>query len=79
MAAISFLDLLYTVKPLNSGHLRVLKNLSVIERCRLLEGNFKKIVTFWTKCFDCYSWLARFLGCSLLGGFTVYIIVSIKN
>ena len=25
----------YTVKPLNSGHLRVLKNLSVIKRCPL--------------------------------------------
>ena len=27
------------VKPLNSGHLRVLKNLSVIERYPLLGGN----------------------------------------
>ena len=35
-----------TVKLLNSGHLRVLKNLSVIEGCPLLGGNFKKIVTF---------------------------------
>ena len=34
----------YTVKPLNSGHLRILKNLSVIERCSLLGGNLKKIV-----------------------------------
>ena len=37
-----------TVKPLNSRHLRVLKNLSVIERCLLLGGNFKKIVTSGT-------------------------------
>ena len=37
-----------TVKHLNSRHLRVLKNLSVIERCLLLGGNFKKIVTFGT-------------------------------
>ena len=37
-----------TVKPLNSRHLRVLKNLSVIERCQLLGGNLKKIVTFGT-------------------------------
>ena len=37
-----------TVKPLNSRHLRVLKNLSVIERCQLFGGNFKKIVTFGT-------------------------------
>ena len=44
-----------TVKPLNSGYLQVLKNLSVIERCPLLGGNFKKIVTFGTKCFVCYS------------------------
>ena len=36
----------YTVKPLNSGHLRILKNLSVIKRCSLLGGNSKKIVAF---------------------------------
>ena len=30
-------------KPLNSGHLRLLKDLSVIERCPLLRGNLKKI------------------------------------
>ena len=30
----------YTVKPRNSEHLVVLKNLSVIERCPLLGGNF---------------------------------------
>ena len=42
------LEELNTVKPLNSRHLRVLKNLSVIERCLLLGGNFKKIVTFGT-------------------------------
>ena len=60
-----------TVKSLNSGHLRVLKNLSVIERCPLLGGNLKKIVTFGTKCFVRYSWHVRYLGCPLLGGFTV--------
>ena len=38
----------HTVKPLNSGHLRVLKNLSVIKSCSLLGGNSKKIVTFRT-------------------------------
>ena len=37
-----------TVKPINSGHLRVLKDLSVIERSPLLGGNLKKIVTFGT-------------------------------
>ena len=45
-----------TVKPLNSGHLQVLKNVSVIERCPLLGGNFKKVVTFGTICFVRYSW-----------------------
>ena len=37
-----------TVKPLNNGYLRVLKNLSVIERCPLWGGNLKKIITFVT-------------------------------
>ena len=45
-----------TVKPLNSGHLRVLKNVSVIERYPLLGGNLKKVATFGTKCFVRYSW-----------------------
>ena len=31
----------HTVKSRNSGHLRILKNLSVIERCPLMEGNLK--------------------------------------
>ena len=39
------------VKTLNNGHLRVLKDLSVIERCPLLGGNLEKIVTFGTKRF----------------------------
>ena len=56
---------------LNKGHLRVLKNLSVIERCPLMGGNFKKIVTFGTKCFVRYLWHVHYLGCPLLGGFTV--------
>ena len=37
-----------TVKPLNIGHLRVLKNLSVTDRCRLLRSNLKTIFTFGT-------------------------------
>ena len=53
------------VKPLKSGHLPVFKNLSVIEKCPLLGGNLKKIVTFRTKCFVPY------LGCPLVGGFTI--------
>ena len=60
-----------TVKPLNSEHLRVLKYLSVIERCPLSGGNLIKIVTFGTKCFHCYSWLVLYLGYPPLEGFTV--------
>ena len=60
-----------TVKPLNSGHLWVLKNVSVIERCLLLGGNLKKIVTFGTKGFVCYSRHVRCLRFSPLEGFTV--------
>ena len=63
-----------TVKALKSGHLRVLKNLSVIERCPLLGGNLKKIVTFGTKCFVHYSWHVRYLGYPLLGGFTLFVL-----
>ena len=58
-----------TVKPLNSGHLWVLKNVSVIERCLLLGGNLKKIVTFGAKHFVRYSRHVRCLRFSLLGGF----------
>ena len=63
-----------TVKPLNSGHLWVIKNLSVTERCPLLGGNLKKIVTFVTQHFVRYSWYVRYLGCLLLGDFTVFIL-----
>ena len=59
------------VKPLNSGHLRFLKNLSVIKRCPLLGGSLTKIVTFETKHFVHYSSHVRHLGYPLLGGFTV--------
>ena len=58
------------MKSLNRGHARVLKNLSVIERCPLLGGNFKKILTFGTKPLVHYSWHVRYLGCPLLGGLT---------
>ena len=53
------------VKPLNSGHLWVIKNLSVIERCPLLGGNLKKIVAFGTQHFVRCSWYIRYLGCLL--------------
>ena len=63
--------ILTTVKPLNSGHLRVLKNLSAIKRCTLLRGSLTKIVTFRTKHFVRYSRHVRYLRCPLLRGFTV--------
>ena len=53
------------VKPPNSRHLGVLKNLYVIGRCSLLGGDLKKIVTFGAQRF------VRYLGCPLLVGFTV--------
>ena len=56
----------YTVKPLNSGQLRVLGNLPIIERCPLLGSNLRNIVTFGTERFVPYSWHVRYLG-----GFTV--------
>ena len=59
------------MEPLNGGHLRVFKNVSVIDSCPLLEGNLKKIVTFGTKCFVRYSWHVRYLGCPSLGSFSV--------
>ena len=65
-----------TVKPLNSGHLRVLKNLSVIKRCPLLGGSLTKTFTFGTKYYVRYSWHVRYLGCPLLSGFTVHITRS---
>ena len=49
---------LYTVKPLNSGHLRVLKNLSIIKRCPLLGGSLTKIVTIRTKNFSAIQGMA---------------------
>ena len=64
-----------SVKPLNSGHLPVLKNLSVIKRCPLLGGSLWKIATFGTKHFVRYSRHVRYLGCPLLGGFTVFILI----
>ena len=59
------------MKPLNSGHLRVLKNLAVIERCPLSRGNLKKTVTFGTKCFVRCLLHVRYLGCPL-SGFLMY-------
>ena len=64
----------YTVKPLNSRHLRVLKFFSVIKRCPLLEGSSTKIVMFGTKHFVHYLRDVHSLGCPLLGGFTVLLL-----
>ena len=61
-----------SVKPLNSGHLRVLKNLSIIKRCALLEGSLTKIAAFGIKPFDHYLRHVRYLRSPLLGGFTVF-------
>ena len=66
-----FTNLKRTGKLLNSGHLRFLKNLSLIKRCPLLGGSLTKIVTFETKHFVHYSSDVRYLGCPILGGFTV--------
>ena len=59
------------MKTLNSGHLRFLKNVSIIGRCLLLGGNLTKIVLFVTNRFVHYPIHVRYLGCPLLGGFTV--------
>ena len=56
---------------LNSGHLRVLKIFSIIERCTLFGGDLKKTVILGTKCFVRYSWHVRYLECPLLGGLIV--------
>ena len=63
------------MKPLNNGHLRVLKNFFVIKRCPLLGGSLSKIVTFGTKHFVCYSRHVHYLVCPLLGSFTVFILI----
>ena len=59
------------MKPLNSGHLWVLKNLSVIKRLLLLGGSLVKIATFGSKHFVSYSRHVGYLGCPLLGGLTL--------
>ena len=57
-----------TAKPLYSGHLRVLTNLSV-KTCPLLGRNLKEIVKFGTKYFVRYSRHVRCSGCPLLADF----------
>ena len=57
------------LKSLNSGHLWVLKNLSVIKRYPLLGGSLTKIVIFGTKHFVHYSRHDCYLGCPAVGEF----------
>ena len=64
-------DMPYTVKPLNSGHLPVLKYFSVIKRCLLLGVSLSKILEVGTKHFVHYSRHVRYLRYPQLGGFTV--------
>ena len=52
----------------------VLKNLAFVERCPLLEGNFKKIITFVR-----YSWHVSYLGCPLMRGFTAFWGPTLKS
>ena len=48
------------MKALNSKHLQVVKNLSVIKRCLLLRGSLETTVTFGTKYFVRYSGHVRY-------------------
>ena len=64
-------NLLYS-QSLNSGHLRVLKSLSVIKTCPLLGSSLTRIVTFGTKHIVRYSRHVRYLGRPLLEDFTVF-------
>ena len=69
-----------TQKPLNSGHLWLLKNVSVIERCPLLGSNLKKIVTFGIYRFVRYSWYVRPLfGMSASGRFHCNLINNLRK
>ena len=56
------------MKPLNSEHVRVLKNLCVIKRCPQLGGSLTKIDIFETKHFVRYKACLLF-GMSVIGRF----------
>ena len=60
------------MKPLNSGHLWVFKNVSVIKRCPLMGDKLTKIVKFGTTNFVRYSGHVRYLGCPLGGKFLFF-------
>ena len=76
---ISITKKLNTVKALNSGHLEVLQNLSVIKRCPLSGGSLTNIVIFGNKTFVCYSWYVLYLGYPLLGNFTVKLFYALNE
>ena len=63
------------MKPLNSRHLRVLKNLSVIKTCPLLGGSLTKIATFGTKNFVRY-WEVSLYFCSTKWTLWLWNVVS---
>ena len=63
------------MKPLNSGHLWVFKNVSVIKRCPLMGDKLTKIVKFGTTNFVRYSGHVRYLGCPLGGKFLFFFFI----
>ena len=71
-------SLQYTVKPPNTGHLQIFKNLSVIKRRLLLGGSSTKIVTFEANHFVRYLRYVRYLGCPLLGSLIVLKIFPLS-
>ena len=64
------------MKPLNSGHLRVLKICPLLRDVQLLGISLIKIVTLGTKHFARCSRHVHYLGCPLLGGLTVLFTVN---
>ena len=65
------------MKPLNSGHLWIFKNVSVINRCPLMGDKLTKIVKFGTTNFVRYSGHVRYLGCPLGGKFLFFFLFFI--
>ena len=63
------------MKPLNSGHLWIFKNVSVIKRCPLMGDKLTKIVKFGTTNFVRYSGHVRYLGCPLGGKFLFFFFI----
>ena len=63
------------MKPLNSGHLWIFKNVSVINRCPLMGDKLTKIVKFGTTNFVRYSGHVRYLGCPLGGKFLFFFFI----